>query len=111
MNACWRTLAFGMTLAIVGTAEAQVVHDMTPDRIREAIELGTKSKELSPYRIQEKARWSWPPLIAVYTTPFLRVALAANAAKRQYHAFTEADVTPEMTAPEIHVYATSKSLG
>lgn len=111
MKACGRTLVVAMTLAIVGTAQAQVLRDMTPDRIREAIAVGTKSKELSPYRIQEKARWSWPPLIAVYTTPFLRVALAANTAKKQYRAFTEADVTPEMTAPEIHVYATSKSLG
>ncbi len=49
-------------------------------------------------------------MIAVHTTPFLRVALAANVAKKRYQRFTEADVTPEMIAPEIHVYATSQAL-
>jgi hypothetical protein len=47
----------------------------------------------------------WPPRIAVYTTPYLRVALAANAAKKRYCPFTVGDVTPEMVAPEIHFYA------
>jgi hypothetical protein len=111
VNACSRTLVVGMILALSGTVQAQVVRDMTPERIREAIALGTKSKELDPYKIQEKARFSWPPLIAVYTTPFLRVALAANTAKKQYRAFNEADVTPDMIAAEIQVFATSKSLG
>jgi hypothetical protein len=83
---------------------------MTPERIRDAIALGTSAKGLTAYRIQEKARWSWPPLIAFYTTPFLRVALAANEAKRRYKSFTEAEVTPEMTAPEIQVYAPSQSV-
>jgi hypothetical protein len=111
MNACWRTVVAGLTLAIGAPAQAQIVREMTPERVREAIAFGTKTKDLRPYRIQEKARWSWPPLIAVYTTPFLRVALAANAAKKQYRAFTEANVTPEMIAPEIQIYAASQSLG
>ena len=96
--------------AIIGVVQAQIVRDMTPERIREAIALGTKSKELGWYRIQEKARFTWPPLIAVYTTPFLRVALAANAAKKQYKPFTEADVTPDMIKPEILVYAESHAV-
>lgn len=90
------------------TTQAQIVRDMSPDLIREAITFGTKAKDLGPYRIQEKARWSWPPLIAYYTTPFLRVALAANTAKKHYKPFTEADVTPEMLAAEIQVYAASQ---
>ena len=69
--------------------------------------MGTKEKNLGWYRIQEKARFSWPPLIAFYTTPFLRVALAANDAKKHYKTFTEADVTPEMIAPEIIVFSPS----
>jgi hypothetical protein len=111
MTASGRALVIAMTLAVFGSAQAQVIREMTPDRIREAIKLGTSTKDLRPYRIQEKAGWSWPPLIAVYTTPFLRVALAANAAKKQYRAFTEANVTPEMIAPEIQIYASSQSLG
>jgi hypothetical protein len=62
------------------------------------------------YRIQEKARFSWPPLIGVYTTPFLRVALAANLAKKQYKPFTEADVPLDMIKPEILVYARSHAV-
>jgi hypothetical protein len=103
--------AWGLVVAIASamTAQAQIVHDMSPDLIREAITLGTKAKNLGPYEIQEKARWSWPPLIAFYTTPFLRVALAAHTAKKRYKQFTEADVTPKMLASEIQVYAPSHS--
>jgi hypothetical protein len=96
---------------IVVPTYCQTVQGVTPERIREAIAFGTSAKELSPYRIQEKARWSWPPLIGFYTTPFLRVALATNTAKKRYQTFTEANVTPEMIAPEIQVYAPSQSLG
>lgn len=88
-------------------AQAQIVRDMSPDQIREAILLGNKAKDLGAYRIQEKARWSWPPLIGFYTTPFLRIALAANVAKKHYKVFKESDVTKEMLAPEIQVYAPS----
>ncbi|MGB8789442.1 MAG: hypothetical protein WA755_13565 [Candidatus Acidiferrales bacterium] len=102
----WAWLLVGaITFVLAGQAQAQIVHDMTPERIREAIVLGTSTKRLELYRIQEKARFSWPPLIAGYSTPFLRVALAANAAKLRYQQFTEADVTPEMTAPDVFVYA------
>jgi hypothetical protein len=93
-----------------GAAQAQIVRTMSPDRIQEAISFGANSKDLRPYRIQEKARWSWPPLIAFYTTPFLRVALAANNAKKHYKPFGEADVTPEMLVPEIQVYAPSQAV-
>lgn len=99
-------LVLALTSGLSG-AQAQIIRDMSAERIREAIALGAKTKDLGWYRVQEKARWSWPPLIALYTTPFLRVALAANAAKRQYKTFTEADVTPEMLEPEILVYAPS----
>jgi len=103
-------VSYAIVLVALGTAHAQIVREMSPDRIREAISFGSNSKDLRPYRIQEKARWSWPPLIGFYTTPFLRVALAANAAKRHYKQFGEADVTPDMLAPEIQVYAPSQAL-
>jgi len=100
-------LISGMT----GVTQAQIIREMTPERIREAIAFGARSKDLGWYRVQEKARFTWPPQIAAYTTPFLRVALAANAAKKQYKAFSEADVTPDMIRPEIVVYAESKDVG
>lgn len=102
------TVCFVVTLST--QASRQIVQEMTPERIREAIALGIKSKELAAYKIQEKARWSWPPVIGVYTTPFMRVALAAHTAKKRYRPFTEVDVTSEMVAPEIHVYAASRPL-
>jgi hypothetical protein len=100
-----------LVIGLGATVQAQIVRDMSADRIREAIAIGNKAKDLGAYRIQEKARWSWPPLIGFYTTPFLRVALAANTAKRHYKQFVEADVTPEMLAPEIQVYAPSQAAG
>ena len=116
----WKRVAVTLNLAgglvaaalamVVAPVQAQIVYPMSPERIREAISLGTSARALGPYRIQEKARWSWPPLIAVYTTPFLRVALAANAAKNRYQQFTEADVTSAMIAPEIQIYAPSQSV-
>ncbi len=95
---------------VAATARGQIIGEMTPERVREAISAGMKAKEVTAYKVQEKARWSWPPLIAVYTTPFMRVMLAAHAATKRYRPFSEADVTPEMLAPEIHVYAASQSL-
>src|SRR4029077_4043818 len=65
-------------------------------------------KLIEPVQDSRKGRWTWPPLIAVYTRPFLRVALSANVVKRHYKQFTEADVTSGMIAPEIHVYAASQ---
>jgi hypothetical protein len=62
---------------------------MTPEHIRAAIALGTKSRQLRAYENQERARGTWPPQIGVYTTPFLRVALAAHDAKRRNSSFTE----------------------
>ena len=38
------------------------------------------------------------------------MALAANAATKQYKTFTEADVTPDMIKPEILVYAESHTV-
>jgi hypothetical protein len=103
-------LVVAIAFVVLGTAQAQIVQEMSPERIREAIAFGRSVKELSPYKIQEKARWSWPPLLGVYTTPFRRVALAANVAKKHYRQFSEADVTPEMIAPEIQIYVPSRSV-
>lgn len=107
-------LAMMVVSVLAVNSQGQIVTEMTPERIREAIEVGTKAKEVWPYRIQEKThislRPSFPPQIAVFTTPFLRVALAASTAGKRHQAFTQKDVTPEMVAPEIHVYARSQTL-
>ncbi len=105
-----------LTVAIfalaLNVASAQLVSDMTPERIKEAIALGHNSKEagrfLSSYVLQKRSGWGNGPRVGSFTTPYSRVVLAARAAQRKYKTLTAADVTPEMIAPEIHVYAMSQ---
>ena len=106
-NTRW-VLVLALMIPAAMTGQAQIITDMSPERIRQAIAFGTSERDLGWYRIQEKARWSWPPLIATYTTPYLRVALAANEAKKRYKIFTAAEVTPDMLAPVIVVRAWSR---
>jgi hypothetical protein len=89
-----------LLLATASQAPAQVVHEMTPELIRQAIAEGARTKNIEPYKVK-KLMGTW----ATYTTPYRRVMLAAQDAKKKYKTFTEADVTPEMVAPELHVYA------
>lgn len=108
---CLRLPLVLLALSLMATdASGQIVREMTPQHIGEAIALGTTSEHLAPYPIQERARSSWPPQIGVYTTPFLRVALAAHTAKQRGGSFTEANVSAEMLAPLIYVYASAPPL-
>jgi hypothetical protein len=92
-------------------AEAQqhIVQEMTPERITEAITAGERNK-VSTGEMWESSGWAWGRAhIATFSTPFMRVAAAARQAKREYRKFNAADVTPEMIAPELHVYAWPKA--
>lgn len=42
-----------------------------------------------------------------FSTPFSRVVSAARQARALYKPFSEADVTPEMTVPQLDVFATA----
>lgn len=77
----------------IGAAQAQVITDMTPERIAKAIAEG-QTKKVKPYDAGD----------CRFTTPYLRVVLASAAAKANYSPFTSADVTPEMIAPDLEVY-------
>lgn len=106
--------AVGVLLITPLSVSAQVVTNMTPDTIKQAISYGTREKSVELNEIKTRSGFAWDAdkvRWGFYSTPFLRVAMAANRAKRQYKAFTEQDVTPEMIAPELHVYATAASLG
>jgi hypothetical protein len=72
---------------------AQVITEMTPERIAEAITEGQK-KNAKPYEAGD----------CFFTTPYLRVVLASSAAAAAYRPFTATDVTPDMTAAELEVY-------
>jgi hypothetical protein len=82
-----------------------VVSGMTPQLIAEAIKAGEKG-DVSDGAITKSSGWSWGSIrIATFSTPFMRVAMAARQAKKAYQKFTPADVTPEMIEPELHIYA------
>ena len=92
---------------------AQIVTEMTPEKIREAIAFGTSQKEAPYYEIRLPGFVGsvYKPRLGSFTTPFLRVALAAFEAKKLYKTFTEADVPRELVAPEVYVYGMSQADG
>lgn len=89
----------------------RVVTEMTPQIIADAIRAGEKG-EVADGTITKSSGWSWGSIhIATFSTPFMRVAMAARAAKKAYRQFRPEDVTPEMIAPELHIYAWSQMNG
>jgi hypothetical protein len=87
-------------------AQAQIVTDMTPELIQEAIAKGGSGL----YKLQERTIWGNGPELGYFTTPYSRVALAAALARTHNKPFTPADVTPDMLRPELHVYAVSQAV-
>jgi hypothetical protein len=87
-----------------------VVAEMTPQLIAEAIAAGERGNVASG-QLTQSSGFSWGSIhIATFSTPFMRVAAAARQAKRTYKKFTPEQVTPEMVALELHVYAWSQGL-
>lgn len=99
------SLVLALTLSPALAHAQQIVQAMTPELIREAIAVGQADKEAGAHRLKTKGI-----NVGFFTTPFSRVALAARRAKALYKPFTEADVTPEMTVPQLEVYAGSVSV-
>jgi hypothetical protein len=81
-------------MAAPTTAVGQVVAEMTPEAIKAAI---ADTKNDGCYTLKKG--------FACFTTPYSRVAQAAQAAKKKYEAFTEANATPDMLAPVVEVIA------
>jgi hypothetical protein len=82
------------------SAAAQVVTEMTPARIDQAIAMGVENKP-TPYALRGKASW------IEFNTPFLRLcerAASATVADRSI-------ATPELLAPELRVTAGPEPLG
>lgn len=78
-----------------------------------AIALGSSAKAAPFYEIRVPGfvGSTYKPRLGYFTTPYLRVAQAAYEAKKLYKPFTEADVSPTMTALELHVYGTAQAVG
>jgi hypothetical protein len=92
-------------LTVPQIVHGQVVTEMTPQLIAEAIKAGEKG-DIADGVVKKSSGWSWGSIhIATFSTPYMRVAMAARQAKKAYKKFAPADVTPEMIAPELHVYA------
>jgi hypothetical protein len=108
-----RALSLLLAIAVCGpsSARAQVITDMTPQDIEKAIRAGEKG-DVPSGAISKSSGWSWGSIyLATFSTPYMRVAAASRAAKKAYKKFTPADVTPEMVAPELHVYGWSQMNG
>lgn len=94
-----------MVMFALGAGAPGVVTEMTPERIKEAIAAAASEPKAVPtaYGIMADGVF-----VGVYSTPFSRVVAAARAAKKKFKPFAETDVVPEMLAPEVRVYASSR---
>ena len=105
-----RVAALLIVLALSGTAAgSQVVTEMTPERVREAIALADSR---GPNALPSGGFYPMEPNVVVgggevygnFTTPFSRVFIEAVEARKLHRKFTESDVTPDLIAPELRVY-------
>lgn len=78
-------------------AGAQIITVMTPEQIAEAIKTGSAPEFNSGGYIWRETSG----LTAMIKTPFGRVAMAAEEAKKKYAVFTVKNVTAEMVAPTV----------
>jgi hypothetical protein len=88
-------------------ARSQITAPMTAARVKEAIAYGAAARELRLYELSGRMG----RVRCGYTTPFLRVAMAAHEAKKNYKPFAERDVTEEMAGPFITVACPSTFVG
>jgi len=98
-------LVFGGT-----SASAQVATELTPAAVQQAI---ADQKADGCYPLKEAmSKWSWGGSHwGCFTTPYSRVVMAAQAARKRYKPFTTSDVTPELVAPgELHVYGWARKV-
>ncbi len=108
-----KTLVLGIVAAVLltgtsirSTQSEALTPQMSAAEIAAAIQDGQSKKELKPYRIGRRAKLIRSAMafeLGQAYTPYLRIALAARAARDAYKTFTEADVTPDMTEPLVYV--------
>jgi hypothetical protein len=110
-----RLVGLGVTMLALAPQPVmgrQVAATLAPAALEDAIHLVEDEKAarrfLEAYVLQTRAGWGQGPLIGSISTPFARVVQAALTARKQGNAFTIADVTPELMAPELHVIVLSQ---
>jgi hypothetical protein len=105
-----RAAALLVVMALSGTAAwSQVVTEMTPEKVREAIALADSGGlNALPnggfYPMEPNVMGGKGEFHGNFTTPFSRVVIEAIEARKRHRKFTESDVTPDMIAPELRVY-------
>ena len=82
-------------LLLVGWGATAPAAEAPPSWLAEAVRLGSTKTRLEPYAA--------PGLAVTYTTPFLRVARAANKAFREGRTLRPADVEAKSYAPELRL--------
>lgn len=96
--------AAGLVL-IALSAEAQIVTEMTPERVKEA-QADERSEGCYSFKVASlpatrgDPRWTLPN--ACFTTPYSRVVLRIRKARQQYTPF-DGTISPEDLAPELHI--------
>lgn len=98
----WQAAISLMALLPAAETHAQFVADMSPERVREALAWGLRAPETELDQYQLRTDRSW---LVNFDTPFLRVAQLSRAMKIQNAPASEADVSPKVAGPEVHVYA------
>ena len=100
-----RAAAIAIASLLAVPATAQVVTDMTPELIKQAI-ADKKGKPCYPISMGSTMAMTKRD-VGCFSTPYSRVVAAARAAQKAYKPFTEADVTVDMFAPEVRVIASA----
>jgi len=102
----WPAILAILALAPAAPGRAQVVTQMGPERVREALDWGQTAAdgELEQYELWTDRTW-----LVNFDTPFLRVAQHSRAARSQEQGVAEGDVSPKLAAPELHVYAHARA--
>jgi hypothetical protein len=83
-------------------ARAEIVRNMTPERVREALAWGAAQKEIPAYPLKSgiygrAQRW------AVVSTPFSRVAEVGHKAKREYATVDETVISADLLEPYVDI--------
>jgi hypothetical protein len=90
-------------LMLAGVAEPGI--EMSPERVREAIEFGKtgSEKDLGQYPLHTEDSW-----LANFDTPFLRIAQLALALRKEDKQLTEDEIPADFALPQVHVYVHAK---
>lgn len=103
-----RALAVVSLLAAVTPAAAsEISGELTAEQLKEAIDFGTNAKEVKLYRLSSRMG----RVECGFATPFLRVAIAAREAKKNYKPFAEEDARALVGEPLVDVVCTSTNIG